>query len=188
METFKLVIAIVLVSSTAFAEQPEETKPEIKPKVAPLERTLFVPDIIGMQIGWLSTTPSVSVSGLVSYSLSESNAEGSRSHFEAFGINPSFDVRAGRFTIGGSFRIGHVYQRFETGGYTSISRTGSIAVVPRIGMLFPIVKHVTLWPRLAAGPTAASSEQQGYMSRTSTSAGMIVSADALVVLDLGTRF
>lgn len=184
METFKLVIAIVFVSSTAFAEQPE-----VKPKVAPLERTLIVPDIIGLQFGSLYAAPSIGVSGLVSYTFSESNARGDASRYEAFGINPSFDVRVGRFTIGGALRIGHANQRLESSGLMVVARASSIAVVPRIGMLFPIAQHVTFWPRVGFGPTASSSEMEGFItSQNSTSAGVIGSLDALVVLDLGSRF
>jgi hypothetical protein len=189
MET-KLIAIILLVSVPASAADDGETKRS----TGPLERRIIFPDLLGIQIGTAgpgSLGAYTSVGGLVSYSSQDVGPPLGPAHAESFGIHPSLDVRAGRFTIGGALLFSHSYVRSTFDGFESQTRSLAFELVPRVGMLFPIARHVTLWPRVGVGFLIAKNDTNGGVLGgipALPSSGFIASGDLLVALDLGSHF
>lgn len=154
-----------------------------------LERRLFLPGLFGFSAGTtlLALGPGVtgistSTGGIFSYGSADMTSAGSRAHLDAFSFNPSFDVRVGRFTLGGGVSI--VYTHGAQDGASSES-TGFL-FAPRVGYLAPVGKEVYLWPRVSAGFLAGEESATGFS--TSSVGGFVASADLLLVVGLGKNF
>jgi hypothetical protein len=186
----------VCAATILFAIPAHASEPDASPaQKNPLERRVILPDLVGIRIGSpLGSTSSLSLTpglgGLVSYSYNDVSAFGGQARVESVSVGPSADVRGGRFTIGGSVRFTHVSSRLEAQSQATDGTSFSLQVVPRVGILVPLGSHVTLWPRVGVGFLVGSSEQQGAFvsSQQSTLAGLVAQTDALVVVDLGSRF
>ena len=155
MET-KLVAAVFLFAIPANADE------------RPLERRVLFPDLVGVRVVSGSNIGAyTSVGGLVSYSSVEAFGP---FHAESFGLNPAFDIRAGRLTIGGALHFS--YQHLING-----PEQYGLSVVPRVGALFPISKNVTLWPRIGIGFLVGSEDVRGFQAHS----------ELLVALDIGSH-
>jgi hypothetical protein len=187
MRSTCIIGLVCLLSATAHAS-PEE--PKTKSKHELLERRLLLPSLLGLGVG----TPPLMIgssaigfatfpSGIVSYSGGETTNGSETSHYDAFAFNPSFDVRVGRFTIGGALSIGYTHQSLA--GASDGSST-SFEIAPRIGYVIPLTGELYLWPRVSAGFLYA----QASASRLPTSSvvGGLASADLLLVWGLGSHF
>jgi hypothetical protein len=123
------------------------------------------------------------LSGVVSYSKSSQTFGGTTSDSELFSLTPNFDVRAGRFTFGGVLGVTHAK---TTSGDSSAIAT-SISLAPRVGVLIPLTKEFSLWPRVSVGGVYGQYETRGATLLIGPTAGWFVNADVSFVVALGSR-
>jgi len=178
---------VCLLPAVAHASPEADKPPEQKHEL--LERRLFLPGLLGfgtgttlLSFGAGITGIATGTGGIFSYDGGDMSGGGSKSHLDSFSFNPSFDVRVGRFTLGGGLSI--AYSRATTDGNESEST--SFLFAPRVGYLAPIGKEVYLWPRASLGLLVGQESATGY--ETSALTGLVASADLLLVVGLGQHF
>ena len=165
------------------ADQPPEQKHEL------LERRLFLPGLLGfgadttlLALGPGTVGISTGSIGVLAYGGGDMSAGGSKSHIDSFSFNPSFDVRVGRFTVGGGMSVACTRSTMDG----SESEATSFLFAPRVGYLAPIGKELYLWPRASLGLLVGQESATGY--ETSALTGFVASADLLLVVGLGQHF
>jgi hypothetical protein len=185
------IIGLVCLAPTAAyasAESESSPSPSLK-KHELLERRVFLPSLLGFGAG---TPPVVGSTvtgfatyptGIVSYVGGDANNGAQSSHYDAFAFNPSFDVRVGRFTIGGRVSIGYEHTVFAGVGEGSNT---SFQLAPRVGYMIPLTGEVYLWPRVSAG--GLYGQAWAPLAPSSAIAGFVASADVLLVAGLGSHF
>ena len=182
------IIGLVCLAPAVARASPEADVPRSHEHEL-LERRLFLPGLLGFSAGTTllavgpgTTGIATGTGGIVSYEGGDMTGDGSSSHLDAFSFNPSFDVRAGRFTIGGGLSI--VYTRGTQDG--SQEESTSFLFAPRVGYLAPLAKELYLWPRVSAGFLVGQESATAYP--TSSIGGFVASADLLLVIGLGKHF
>ncbi len=155
-----------------------------------LERRVFLPSLLGfgagtppLVIGSSAVGFSTFPTGIVSYVGGEASNGAESSHYDAFAFNPSVDVRAGRFTIGGGLSVAYSHSVLAGVGEGSVT---SFELAPRVGYLIPLTGELYLWPRVSAGFLFGQASATG--GPTSSVTGALASADVLLVAGLGSHF
>ena len=173
----------------AVAHAAPEGSSTSSPKHELLERRVFLPSLLGfgagtppLVIGSSAVGFSTFPTGIVSYVGGEASSGAESSHFDSFAFNPSIDVRAGRFTIGGGLSVAYSHSVFA-GAEGTVT---SFELAPRVGYLIPLGGELYLWPRVSAGFLYG----QAAAARAPTTAvtGVLASADVLLVAGLGSHF
>ncbi len=117
-------VAALSISSLARAGEAQATRESA------LTRRLFLPSLVGVGVGAQPLAGACPLStGLFSY-LNSNGGDGS--HYEAFVLRPSFDVRVGKVTTGTDSSVAYLYSRWVDGGAAS---GVSLRLQPRVGVM-----------------------------------------------------
>ena len=155
-----------------------------------LDRRVYLPSLLGYGVGTGALALGTSTigfatypTGIVSYTSQNMESGSQAAHYDSFSFNPSIDVRAGRFTIGGGLSLGYTHNSLDS---ASSAEWTSLEIAPRVGYLVPLVRGLLLWPRVSAGFLVAQASASNLP--TSSAAGFLASADVLLVAELGRHF
>src|SRR5512142_2563262 len=154
-----------------------------------LERRVFLPSLLGFGAGTSPLVVGASAvgfatypTGIVSYTGGETSSGAQSSHYDSFAFNPSVDVRAGRFTIGGGLSLGYSHSVLAGAGEGTVT---TFELAPRLGYLIPLTGELYLWPRVSAGVLFGQASATSVS--TSSVTGVLASADVLLVVGLGSH-
>lgn len=179
-----LLPSFVFLSSFVHAEESD-----------PLARRLLLPNLIGY--GFRATSAGSSgvltgLDGLVSYANGTADAGTgvTSSHVESFALAPAFDVRLGRFTVGGAFLFAQTTSTYDSPMLQGTLTNVRVGIEPRVGVLIPIVRGLTLWPtaKLDVSVGSARAVVAGARVPADAMTQLAMMGDLTFVIAVGARF